>query len=157
MQEKRLLGSEVAQLQREVQELQSSLGAMNVPAPRAGLMMHKSNWQGEKFDVGSQVWKGMSVAEIPDTATLAVRAQLPERELTRVRVGAPARIVIEGGAGSALRGRVASIGRTVRSKSRVQPIPVIDIEIKLDDPRAKLKPGQPVRVEVTVADAGAAR
>ena len=157
VQEKRLLGSEVAQLQREVQELQSSLGAMNVPAPRAGLMMHKSNWQGEKFDVGSQVWKGMSVAEIPDTATLAVRAQLPERELTRVRVGAPARIVIEGGAGSALRGRVASIGRTVRSKSRVQPIPVIDIEIKLDDPRAKLKPGQPVRVEVTVADAGAAR
>ena len=156
-QEKRLLTSEVAQLQREVQELQSSLAAMNVAAPRAGLMMHKSNWQGEKFDVGSQVWKGMSVAEIPDTATLAVRAQLPERELTRVRVGAPARIVIEGGAGSALRGRVAAIGRTVRSKSRVQPIPVIDVEIKLDDPQAKLKPGQPVRVEVTVADTGASR
>ena len=157
VQEKRLLTSEVAQLQREVQELQSSLAAMNVAAPRAGLMMHKSNWQGEKFDVGSQVWRGMSVAEIPDTATLAVRAQLPERELTRVRVGAPARIVIEGGAGSALRGRVAAIGRTVRSKSRVQPIPVVDVEIKLDDPQAKLKPGQPVRVEVTVADVGPTR
>ena len=157
VQEKRLLASEVAQLQREMRKLQTSLEAMNVTAPRAGLMMHKSNWQGEKFDVGSQVWKGMSVAEIPDTATLAVRAQLPERELTRVRVGAPARIVIEGGAGSALRGRVAAIGRTVRSKSRVQPIPVIDVEIKLDDPQAKLKPGQPVRVEVTVADTGASR
>jgi len=82
---------------------------------------------------------------------------VPARELTRVRVGAPARIVIEGGAGSALRGRVAAIGRTVRSKSRVQPIPVIDVEIKLDDPQAKLKPGQPVRVEVTVADTGASR
>lgn len=157
VQEKRLLTSEVAQLQRAVQALQTSLAAMNVTAPRAGLMMHKSNWQGEKFDVGSQVWKGMSVAEIPDTTTLAVRAQLPERDLTRVKVGAPARIVIEGGAGSALNGRVTVIGRTVRSKSRVQPIPVLDVEIKLDDPRAKLKPGQPVRVEVTVAGAELAR
>ena len=157
VQEKRLLASEVAQLQREVQELQASLMAMNVAAPRAGLMMHKSNWQGEKFDVGTQVWKGMSVAEIPDTTTLAVRAQLPERELTRVKVGVPARIVIEGGAGSALNGRVTAIGRTVRSKSRVQPIPVLDVEIKLDDPRARLKPGQPVRVEIAVTDARAAR
>ncbi len=154
VQERRLLGSEVAQLQREVQELQGSLVAMRVTAPRAGLMMHKSNWQGEKFDVGSQVWKGMSIAEIPDTTTLAVRAQLPERELTRVRVGAPARIVIEGGVGSALKGRITAIGRTVRSKSRVQPIPVIDVDIKLDNPDAKLKPGQPVRVELTVADVG---
>lgn len=157
VQERRLLASEVAQLQREVQELQVSLAAMNVAAPRAGLMMHKINWQGEKFDVGSQVWKGMSVAEIPDTATLAVRAQLPERDLTRVKVGAPARIVIEGGAGSALKGKVTAIGRTVRSKSRVQPIPVVDVEIRLDNPRARLKPGQPVRVEVSVADAGASR
>jgi multidrug resistance efflux pump len=153
-QERRVLASEVAQLQREARELQASLAAMNVVAPRSGLMMHKSNWQGEKFDVGSQVWKGMSVAEIPDTTTLAVRAQLPERDLTRVRVGLPARIVIEGGAGSALSGRVASIGSTVRSKSRIQPIPIVDLEIRLDNPRARLRPGQPVRVEMTAVDAG---
>ena len=155
-QERRVLASEVSQLQREVQELQASLAAMNVVAPRSGLMMHKSNWQGEKFDVGSQVWKGTSVAEIPDTTTLAVRAQLPERDLTRVRIGAPARIVIEGGAGSALKGRVASIGSTVRSKSRIQPIPVVDLEITLDNPRARIRPGQPVRVEVTAVEAGKA-
>ena len=39
----------------------------------------------------------------------------------------------------------------------VQPIPVVDVEIRLDDPRARLKPGQPVRVEVTVADVVAAQ
>ena len=37
------------------------------------------------------------------------------------------------------------------------PIPVVDVEIRLDNPRARLKPGQPVRVEVSVADAGASR
>jgi len=86
-----------------------------------------------------------------------VRAQLPERDLQRVAVGALARIVIEGGAGSAMTGKVASIGRAVRSKSQVQPIPVLDVEIRLDDAGARLKPGQAVRVELTVDDERKAR
>lgn len=154
-QERRLLDSEVAQLQAEVSETQRSLGALTILAPRAGLMMHKSSWSGEKFDVGSQVWRGQVVAEIPDTSTLGVRAELPERDLLRVVVGAPARVVIEGGAGTALRGKVSQVGRTVRSKSRVQPVPVLDVEITLTDRDAKLKPGQPVSVEVTVPARGA--
>lgn len=154
-QEHRLLASEVAQLQADVRRLQQSMAALNVIAPRGGLMMHKSNWSGEKYDVGSQAWRGQTVAEIPDGTTLAVRAQLPERDLRRVAVGAPVRIVIEGGAGSVFQGTVRSIGRAVRSKSQVQPIPVLDLEIALDDPRAKLKPAQAVRVELTVAGAAA--
>ena len=156
-QERRLLDSEVAQLQGEVSEIQRSLAALTILAPRAGLMMHKSSWSGEKFDLGSQVWRGQAVAEIPDTSTLGVRAELPERDLLRVAVGAPARVVIEGGAGTALRGNVSQVGRTVRSKSRVQPIPILDVEITLTDRDAKLKPGQPVSVEVTVPARGGTR
>lgn len=155
VQEERLLRSELAQLQGDVARLQAAMAALEVKAPRAGLMMHRSNWQGEKYDVGSQVWRGQTIAEIPDVATLAVRAQLPERDLQRVAAGAPARIVIEGAAGSAMTGKVASIGRAVRSKSQVQPIPVLDVEIRLDDASARLKPGQAVRVELTVPDARA--
>lgn len=151
VQERRLIASEVAQLQAEVDEIERSLGALSIIAPRDGLMMHKSNFSGEKFDVGSQVWRGQSVAEIPDTRTLAVRAELPERDLLRVAVGMPVRVVIEGGAGSALRGQVTRIGRAVRSKSRAQPIPILDVEIALSDRDAKLRPGQPVSVEVAVA------
>ena len=148
--ERRLLESEVGELRADVAELQGWIASLNVAAPRSGLMMHKSSWGGEKYDVGSQVWRGQAVAEIPDTSTLAVRAELPERDLHRVAVGAPVRVVVEGGAGIAVRGKVASIGRAVRSKSRVQPIPVLDLEIALDDPSAPLKPGQAVRVEVEV-------
>ena len=152
--ERRLLASEVDKLRGDIAELQGWIDSLNVTAPRSGLMMHKSNWNGEKYDVGSQVWRGQSVAEIPDTSTLAVRAELPERDLHRVEAGTPVRVVVEGGAGIAVRGKVASIGRAVRSKSRVQPIPVLDMEVVLDDPSAPLKPGQAVRVEVQVPDAG---
>lgn len=158
-QERRLLAAERAQLQADVDRLQRSLGALNVIAPRDGLMMHRSNFEGDKYDVGSQVWVGQTVAEIPDMSTLAVRAELPERDLQKVSVGAPVRIVVEGGAGSVLRGHIASVGRAVRSKSQVQPVPVLDLDVQLDDPRAPLRPGQAVRVEIAapVAAKGAAR
>ena len=156
-QELRLATSEAAQLQADVARLQRSLASLNVVAPRDGVMMHKSNWSGEKFDVGTQVWRGQSVAEIPDAGTLAVRAELPERDYSRVRVGVPARIRVEGGGGSVFPGKVAAIGRTVRSKSQVQPIPVLDVEIRLDDPKARLRPGQAVRVELTVPGAKAGK
>lgn len=149
--ERRLLESEVAELQADVAEMQGWIASLQVVAPRSGLMMHESSWGGEKYDVGSQVWRGQAVAKIPDTATLAVRAELPERDLHRVAVGMPVRVVVEGGAGVAVRGKVASIGRAVRSKSRVQPVPIVDLEIALDDPAAPLKPGQAVRVELEAA------
>jgi len=154
-QERKVTASELAQLEADVNRLQTALGALNLQAPRSGLLMHRSSWSGEKFDVGSQVWLGQTVAEIPDTTSLAVRAELPERDLLRVAVGAPARIVVEGGGGSVHRGTVAAIGRAVRSKSQVQPIPVLDLEIELDDPGARLRPGQSVRVELAAAAAGA--
>lgn len=157
-QERRLVQSELAQLQADVDRLQASLAQLNIVAPRSGVMMHKSSWNGDKFDVGSQVWRGQTIAEIPDSDTLAVRAELPERDLLRVAVGAPARIVVEGGGGSAHRGTVAAIGRTVRSKSQVQPIPIVDVEITLDDQAVRLRPGQAVRVELSVPEqAGASR
>lgn len=81
-------------------------------------MLHKSSWNGEKFDVGTQVWRGQSVAEIPDLASLEVLAQLPERDLTRLASGARARVSVEGGAGRALDATVLEIGRVVRAASR---------------------------------------
>ncbi|WP_313927259.1 HlyD family efflux transporter periplasmic adaptor subunit [Pseudoxanthomonas sp.] len=156
--ELQLVNAELQQAQADVTRLQASIAALSLAAPRDGVIMHKSNWNGEKFDVGSQVWRGQTVAEIPDPATLAVRAQLPERDLQRVKEGVRARIVVEGGGGSAYHGKVAGVGRAVRSKSQVQPVPVLDLEIRLDDAKARLRPGQAVRVELTVPDiAGGAK
>jgi multidrug resistance efflux pump len=147
-QEKRLLESEISQLQGDVKQLDDALQQLNVKAPRDGVMLHKSNWQGEKFDVGSQVWRGVAVAEIPDLATLAVRAQLPERSLLQLRVGAKARVNVEGGAGRALNATVQEIAPAVRSKSKVQPVQILDVMLALEGDTKGLKPGQPVRVEI---------
>ena len=148
LQERRLSQAEVDQLQADVGLLLRSIAALNVVAPRAGVMLHKTGWDGQKFDIGSQAWRGQSIAQIPDLATLAVRADLAERDLTRVALGAKAAIRVEGGLGATLRGNVIEIGHVVHSKSRVQPVPVVEVLIALEAGSARLRPGQPLRVEI---------
>ncbi|HET8897684.1 MAG TPA: HlyD family efflux transporter periplasmic adaptor subunit [Rhodanobacteraceae bacterium] len=145
----------VAQLQRNVAEMRTAVAKLTVPAPIAGLFIHHDSWSGGKIDVGSQVWRGQSVAEIPDLATLAVSASLPERDLERVHVGMPVTLTLTGGASSSFSGHIASIGTSVHSKSRVEPVPVVDLDIAIDAGKVKLKPGQPVRLDIAVKETDA--
>lgn len=148
-QERAMLDAEIAQLEHEVAEAQRGLAALQVSAPRDGLLVHRGSWNGEKFDVGSQVWRGQTVAEVPDPASIAVRAQLPESDYLKVREGQPAKVLVEG-SGLSLPGRLQSIGHTVRSRSRLQPVPVVDLLVVLEGDLGRLKPGQPVRVELQI-------
>jgi len=145
-QEWRLVEAELAQLRADVARSQAAMQALNVKAPRDGIILHQSNFQGEKFDVGSQVFRGQSVAQIPDVSTLIARVAVPETEFRRVRIGMQAKVVVEGGAGQAIEGKVTEIGRAVRSKSRAQLVPVVDAVVSFDPKGQALKPGQPVRV-----------
>lgn len=146
--EQALVDAEVAQLEDEVARLGAGIAAVRVLAPRDGIVLVRSSWRGERFETGSQVFMGQAIAEIPDPASLGVRATVAERDLLKIAAGQRVRVRVEGGAGATLSGRIDSIGRSVRSKSRLQPVPVVDVQVALDAPDPSLKPGQAVRVEV---------
>ena len=154
--EQRLADAEVAQLDGEVKKLQESLATLTVTAPRDGIALHQDDWRGGKVDVGSQIWRGQSVAQMPDLSTLAVRAALPERDLTKVKPGQRVRVVIAGGGDRSMGGSIAEVGGIVHSKSRVEAVPVVDLVVRLDPGQLKLKPGQSVRVDIPLAE-GASR
>ena len=80
--------------------------------------------------------------------------QVPERQIASVQLGQRAKIDVEGGAVPTLSGRVSQISRVVRSRSKAKPVPVIDVDIEFDAPAeaARLKPGQPVRVELQAGE-----
>jgi multidrug resistance efflux pump len=147
--EQRAADADVKRLSADVERLKASLAQLNLTAPRDGVFLHMTlPWNGEKLEVGKQVFRGMSVGEIPDVSTLAVRATLPERDLGRVKAGDPVRITLEGGGGQTLTGHVEDVGIAVHSKSKVEPVPVVDLRIALDASKLALKPGQPVQVEI---------
>lgn len=150
--EQRVADDDVTRLAREVAKMKTEMASLTVRSPRDGVFLHHTSWNGDMIDTGSQVWRGMSVAKIPNLDTLVVRASLPERDLEWVRLGEPVRVVLTGGGNRVLGGKIARIGNTVHSESRVQPVPVVDLRITLNAGRAKLKPGQPVRVEIRSAE-----
>lgn len=154
--EQRMADAEVSQLQDEVAKLKTSLASLTVLAPRSGIVLHQNDWKGGKIDVGSQIWLGQSVAQMPDLTTLAVRAALPERDLGDVRPGQRVRVVIAGGSDRAFGGSIAEIGNNVHSKSRVEAVPVVDLIVRLDPGGLKLKPGQSVQVTIPAGVAAGA-
>jgi multidrug resistance efflux pump len=146
--EQRMADADVNELDTEVGNLKASLASLTVTAPRDGIALHQNGWNGGKVDVGSQIWRGQSVAQMPDLSTLAVRAALPERDLGRVRPGQRVRVVIAGGGDRGLGGSIAEVGGTVHSKSRVEAVPVVDLVVRLDPGQFRLKPGQSVQVTI---------
>ena len=149
--EQHMADADVIELDAEVKTLKAALASLTVTAPRDGIVLHEDSWSGGKIDTGSQIWLGQSVAQMPDLSTLAVRAALPERDLNRVHVDQRVDVVLAGGGDRRIGGHVAEVGGTVHSKSRVEPVPVVDLVVQLDPVKLKLKPGQSVRVTIPVA------
>jgi multidrug resistance efflux pump len=146
--EQRMADADVVRLKADVDRMEKGAAALQVKAPRDGVIVHATGWDNEKIDVGKQIWRGQSVGQIPDISTLAVRASLAERDMSKVHIGDNVRIILEGGTGQTLSGKIDDIGSSVHSKSRVEPVPVVDLRIALDPTRIAFKPGQAVRVEI---------
>jgi HlyD family secretion protein len=125
-----------------VAELRAAIAAMQVKAPRAGPVIYLADWQGDKRKIGDSVWRGQSVLEIPDLATLRGRGEADEADSGRVAEGQPVRLRLDAFPDEELRGRVAAVESTVQRRSPRDPVKVVSLEIALEgaDPE-RFRPG----------------
>jgi multidrug efflux pump subunit AcrA (membrane-fusion protein) len=144
------LQTELAQLRDQIATLQKGQAALTVVAPRRGLVLYRTSFNGEKFSPGSQVWMGLSVATLADPDQLCVNAKVPEAQAAAVAVGQAARVTVSG-ARQALPARVTALGRAFHGKSAAQSAVVRDVELQFDTPPKDLKPGAAVQVELLPA------
>jgi multidrug resistance efflux pump len=141
------LQSDVAQMRAQIANLVKGQAALTVLAPRRGLVLHRTSFNGTKFAVGSQVWMGMSVATLADPDQLGVDAKVPEAQAAGVQIGQAARVTVSGSR-QALAARVTGLGRAFHSKSAAQALVVRDVQLEFDAPPKDLKPGAAVQVEL---------
>jgi len=144
------LESELAQWRAQIAVLVKGQAALTVLAPRRGLVLYRTNFNGEKFNIGAQVWMGLSVATLADPDQLCVNAKVPEAQAAGLYVGQAARVTVSG-ARQALPARVSALGRAFHGKSAAQSTVVRDIELQFDAPPKDLKPGAAVQVELLPA------
>jgi HlyD family secretion protein len=116
-----------------VREIEDQIARMQVTAPRDGIVIYETSWQGDKPKVGDSVWRGNPVLQIPDLDRLRAGGSVDEADIGDLAVGQPVVLRLDARPDQEIPGRVARIGRTVQARSPVDPVKVVTLEVELDD------------------------
>jgi len=76
------------QAQRKHQQMTDVLKQFTVQAPKAGMVIYKRNWDGNKMGVGATMnaWENI-VAELPDLSEMISKTYINEIDISKVKVG----------------------------------------------------------------------
>jgi Cu(I)/Ag(I) efflux system membrane fusion protein len=107
-------------------------------APVNGIVLDKKAVDGMRFQAGTALYR------IADLSTVWVMADIYEQDLSRIRVGQPARVTIDAFPDRIFSAKVAFIYPTLDSATRTTPIRVV-----LANPGGLLRPGMFAHVDVT--------
>jgi len=84
------------QAQRKLQQMQEVLQQFNVIAPKAGMVIYRRNWDGNKMGIGATVnaWDNI-VAELPDLSEMISKTYVNEIDISKIKVNQQVRIGID--------------------------------------------------------------
>lgn len=116
--------------------------AINWPAPRDGIVLERNVSDGMKMAAGDTLFR------LADISTIWVLADVPERELAAVHIGAPATIRLRGRPGTTFEGRVSLIYPQIAEATRTAKV-----RIELANRDGMLLPNMYADVEIGSGDA----
>jgi multidrug efflux pump subunit AcrA (membrane-fusion protein) len=121
---------------RRVGEIQASIEAMSVKAPRQGTVVYATSWRDEKKKVGDSAWRGERILEIPDLTAMKGEGEVGQKVRFRLEAHPDVEFV----------GTIGSIWSTVQRQSWRSLVKVVKLVVVLDatDPR-KMRPGMRFR------------
>lgn len=127
-----------------VRQMEDAIRRMTVLAPRAGTVVYASDPRRgrEKKKIGDSCWRGERVIEIPDLRRMAADGQVDEADAGRIVPGQRVTLRLDAHPDVVYTGRVRSIRGAVQTKSHVDPVKVVNLEVSLDrtDPQ-RMRPG----------------
>jgi len=128
-----------------VQRLEQGIEAMTVTSPVNGLVVHKTNWRGDKKKIGETCWAGDACVEVVDISQMEGGGEVEETESARVKVGQPVRFRLEALPEIEWRASVGALRPTVYRQSPRTPIKVIGVDLKLEKTDRRMRPGMQLR------------
>ena len=142
----------VRQLEVKLASVEKELKSFTIRAPRPGLVVLGTDYEGNKVDVNASVHPGLVVVRLADDSRLAVQAEIHEHAAARLAVGQRVRVGIDSGGEADLVGRVSQVANTVRRRSRYSDSMVRDITVQVDPGQPPvLRLGMSVQIEVELS------
>ncbi|MFU2512076.1 efflux RND transporter periplasmic adaptor subunit [Pseudoalteromonas sp. ASV78] len=148
----KMLQSKVARLQSEVDGYLQDIARLKVKAPIDGLVIYKTNYEGEKSSIGESVQFGQPVIELAVLKNMQVKAQIDEPDSGKIAPGQVVKITIDGSTEIVVSGKIASLGRVFREKSPQDKRRIVDAIVSIDNlDTSVIRPGLTARLEITTA------
>lgn len=135
---------------RALESVEQQLGALAVVAPQDGVVLIADQpWEGRKFQVGDNVWPGLTVAKLPDLSEMVIEAKLSDVDDGRVQPGMRVSCTVDAFPDRPLAGFIASVSPVAHESGQqsLRRFFAVKIELEEADPEV-LRPGLSVKVEV---------
>jgi hypothetical protein len=125
---------------------------MAVKATRAGTVVYRQDWRGEKKKVGDGTWRAESVLEIASLDRMAALGQVDEVDASRVSVGQKVGLRLESHPEREYAGVVERVASLVQTESPESRVKVVQLELRLEttDPLL-MRPGMRFRGRIEVS------
>jgi HlyD family secretion protein len=148
--------AQTLEAQAAVEAARVALEDLEVKAPIDGIVTRKH------AEVGETLAAGRAVVAVTDISRPWVRVYVPEHQIGKVRLGAPAKIRIDTFPGRDFTGRVSYVAaqaeftpKNVQTQEERVKL-VFAVNVSAANPEGILKPGMPADVFIDSADAAAA-
>lgn len=127
-----IIASRKARAENKVAQINQGRENFQAKADRDGVVVYKTKWNGEKFQVGENVWSGQPIIDIPDLKTIRAEAFVPEVDIGKIKLDQRAEITIDAFPGKAYTGKVKKMDTLVRQKAWDIQNKILSVEVELD-------------------------
>jgi multidrug resistance efflux pump len=143
-----LLAIERRKAELQITQAEEDLQKLEVRAPHAGIFTLKEVW-GDVPQVGSTIWGGNPVAEIPQLDEMEARIFVLEADAGGLAVGLEATVLLDAHPDRTYAATVKKVDALAKRRNRRVPVQYFGVTLELAaTDREIMKPGQRVQAEV---------
>lgn len=149
--DRELLEIEKRKAMIELQKAEKGLSALEIHAPHDGVVVFQRDWRGELPTVGSTVWPGRPIGEIPNLEKMEAEVFVLEADAGGIAVDQKANVILDSAPGRSFGAVVKRVDALARPRIRGVPVQYFGVILELDrtDP-AVMKPGARVNATITL-------
>ena len=135
----------------DVLRARRQLDALEVKAPRSGILTWVRDDRGDLPQIGEQVWRGQRLAEIPTSPELGIEAFVVEADVGGIVPGREASVTLDARPELSYAAKVTRVDPVAQRRFEGSPSLYFEILLELDrTDLAVMKPGQRVTVNILV-------
>ena len=139
----------VEQIKKDIQDAYDIIPQLTIRSTIPGIFQITRNHRtGQLLKIGDEVWRGNTMASVPDLSWMKVETQINENDFLRIKEGDTVLVRLDALPEVAFEGCIADIGLFCHPKDYNKPRQkVFDVEVRLLVSDERLKPGMTVSCE----------